>query len=275
VFSAAAGAARAESESEARERNRVLGEYYRAAMESYYRGEYTQAIARWNEILKLDPQQAQAEKLIEAARQKMSVKVTPLSSEVKKLLSAGEYAKALAKGKEFLALDPANSEWVTLVGKLEKVAPVIAAETGSGKVPVLVRRAVGAYTAKKENARLALNAGRYAAQLDKGAKAAALRELIESEYPALAQMERVVPGVHLVEQKLQASLSNLYDGKYDRALLECNDILELEPNNVLALKRAGSAYYASGNKQRAKESWTQAAKIAPDDPELKKFLKAK
>ena len=81
--------------------------------------------------------------------------------------------------------------------------------------------------------------------------------------------------MNIIEQKLQTALTSIYEGKYDKTILECNEILEIDPRNILALKRAGSAYYASGNKKKAKESWQTAAEIDPKDPELQKFMKMK
>ena len=261
---------------ELRERNRVIAEYYRLAMESFYRGEYTSAIARWTEILKADPDQAQAARLIEEARQKMSEKIKPLSAEVLRLAAAGDYARALQKNTELLALDPGNKRWLALGDKLEKISAIIKEETKQGKVQWLMRKSVNCYLAEKEDPRVSVNACRYAWQLDAGYPAAAeLKEFMETAYPDVAASERIVADMNIVDQKLQAALTYIYDGKYDKTILECNDVLELEPRNILAYKRAGSGYYASGNKKKAKEAWQAASQIDPNDQELKKFMKMK
>jgi tetratricopeptide (TPR) repeat protein len=261
---------------ELKEKNRVISEYYRLAMESFYGGEYTSAIARWTEILKVDPEQAQAARLIEAAREKMSERIKPLSGEVVRLVSKGSYAKALEKNKELLALDPVNKRWLALSAKLEKISAIIPEETKPGKVQGLMRKSINTYLSGKDDPRFSVNASRYAWQLNEQYKAAAeLKEFMETEYSDVARNERIVSGMNIIEQKLQAALTYIYDGKYDKTILECNDVLELEPKNILALKRAGSAYYASGNKKKAKESWQQASQISPDDVELIKFMKMK
>jgi cytochrome c-type biogenesis protein CcmH/NrfG len=54
---------------------------------------------------------------------------------------------------------------------------------------------------------------------------------------------------------------------------ECNLVLELEPKNVLALKRLGSAHFAMGRKDKAREAWEMALAISPKDSELKGFIK--
>ena len=98
---------------------------------------------------------------------------------------------------------------------------------------------------------------------------------MEAEYPAYAQAEQALAGMSVIDQKLQSSLNDIYDAKYDRAIIACNDVLDLEPGNVVAMKRAGSAYYASGAKQKAIEIWKKAGAIAPEDVELQKFMHMK
>lgn len=268
--------ARARTPEEMKEQGRICAGYYKAAMESFYQGDYTIAIKQWEEILKIDPQQSQAQKLIEFARQKMADKLKPMSGEIDSLMQQGRYADAFAKNQERLAMDSSNEQWKRLGSKLEKVSKVYPANTDTDKPSVLARRGIYAYLCEPDDPRFSLNACRYAWQLKPdNPRFKGLKDLMEEEYQGLAQSERIISGSNLVEQKLQAMLSNIYDGKYDRAILDSNDILALEPNNVVAMKRAGSAYYASGNKKHAMEMWQRAARIAPNDPELKKFLKAK
>lgn len=265
----------AESAEELKEKNRLISEHYRIAMESYYSGNYSEAIRNWTVIIRIDPQQSQAKKLIEMARKNISEKMNPLIVKVEGLVSQGKYQEALEKNGELLALDPTNTKWKNMDAKLGNITKVIQKETGDGRVSVLMRKSVWAHI-KDENPRFALNASRYAWQLEPKRKGTSeLKTYMETEYGDLIQAERIIPGMTLVEQKLQASLSNIYDGKYDRAILECEDVLALDPSNLMAMKRAGSAYYASGSKEKAKAVWKKAAEMHPRDSELKKFLKLK
>ena len=77
---------------------------------------------------------------------------------------------------------------------------------------------------------------------------------------------------NVVEQKLEAILNAIYDGKYEYAIFECELVIELEPDNIMAWKRLGSVYYAQGKPNQAKSTWETALKLAPNDEELKKFL---
>jgi Tfp pilus assembly protein PilF len=79
--------------------------------------------------------------------------------------------------------------------------------------------------------------------------------------------------MNIVEQKLVSALNLIYDSKFDRAIMECNEVLEFEPNNVMAMKRLGSAYYALKKVDKAKQVWKDALRYAPNDEDLKSFLK--
>jgi tetratricopeptide (TPR) repeat protein len=270
IMPCAAGLAAA---NDARETNRVIADYYRKAMDLFYKKEYRSAVAMWREVLKMDPLQAQAERLIDMAVQKMSATVQPKTVALRGLVDKGEYAGAQVLALELLTLDSANSEWMALNAKLSKVVLVAPQIVNNDRASKMLRKSVQAYTARKPNPRVAVNGARLAWQLDN--KLEPMRELMESEFPGYAQSEQVLAGMTVIEQKLQSALSDIYDAKYDRAIIECNDVLDLEPGNVTAMKRAGSAYYALGSKKKAIEIWKKASIIAPEDAELQKFSKMK
>ncbi len=81
--------------------------------------------------------------------------------------------------------------------------------------------------------------------------------------------------MNLVEQKLYVALKNIYSARYDIAIMECQDVLELEPENVLAMTRLGSAYYALGNRDKAIEIWKRALEIDPNNKDILDFLEIK
>jgi Flp pilus assembly protein TadD len=87
-------------------------------------------------------------------------------------------------------------------------------------------------------------------------------------------MEPPVGDMNIIDQYLFTALNHIYDGRYDLAIQKCTIVIELQPNNILAWKRLGSGYYAIGKKDKAKETWEKALKVAPDDPELKQFIRA-
>jgi tetratricopeptide (TPR) repeat protein len=102
----------------------------------------------------------------------------------------------------------------------------------------------------------------------------AIKDFLERKYASnLSTMEGPVGDMNIIDQYLFAALNHIYDGRYDLSIQECTIIIELQPENILAWKRLGSAYYAIGKKDKARETWEKALKVAPDDTELKQFIR--
>lgn len=78
--------------------------------------------------------------------------------------------------------------------------------------------------------------------------------------------------LNLIDQKLQKALEKIYSGEYLVAAKECQEVLDLEPDNALALTRLGSVYYAMGQVKQAREYWKQALEQDPKNDVLKSFL---
>jgi tetratricopeptide (TPR) repeat protein len=78
--------------------------------------------------------------------------------------------------------------------------------------------------------------------------------------------------LNLVDQKLQRALEKIYAGEYLVAAKECQEVLDLEPDNALALTRLGSVYYAMGQVKQAREYWKQAQALDPRNEVLKSFM---
>ncbi|HRY30463.1 MAG TPA: tetratricopeptide repeat protein [Elusimicrobiota bacterium] len=258
------------------ERQKLLEEHYARALQSFNDADYSRAISYWQKILEIDPEQAAPPGLIKQAREKLSAQLGPNEKELRLVLEAGQYDAALKKTENLSGLDPSNQRYKLLKTKLENIVEVKPAETGTGKAARLIRKGLSAYLADTEDPRLALNALRYARDINpQDPSTTRLVGYMETQYPDVAKKETVAPGMSVTENKLFIALNNIYEGRYDLAVLACNEVLELEPDNVLALKRKGSAYFALNQKDKAREIWALALKITPNDAEIKKFLASK
>lgn len=107
-------------------------------------------------------------------------------------------------------------------------------------------------------------------------------DMLRNYYPDIAKSEQIPDGFTLINYKLYKALDSIYKGEYDTAITQAKEVLGLEPNNVLALKRLGSALYALGKAEKNKKaveegrkSWKKALELAPNDGEIKEFLKQK
>lgn len=253
---------------------KIIGQKNKVALEYYEQSKYTEAIAVWQEILKSEPNNEQAKEMIKNAGEKIKEKNAATYKEVEDAYKKGQYKLAREKCAEILASNPTDEETKIVYNKLAKIIEITPEEIKNDKTLNLVRKGLTHYLAKGGEPKTAINTLRYALELSpENKKIEKLSELIELEYADLAKAEKVTPGMDLIEQKLFVALNHIYDGRYDLAIDECQQILELEPENLLALKRFGSAYYGLGKKTKAKEIWQKALKIYPNDSELKQFLK--
>ncbi len=154
--------------------------------------------------------------------------------------------------------------------RLANITPILESEVGSGKDSQLIRLAISRYL--ENDAKRALNALVYASDKKiNRAELPRLRRLIEADHPEV-EMPALPSGITLVDHKLQLTLEAIYDGRYLSAITECTDVLDLEPTNVMALTRLGSAYYAMNEREKAKQIWTRALQYDPNNDVLKKFL---
>jgi len=258
-----------------KEKRQLVRSYYDMAIRYFAEKKYSKAISYYEEILKLDPEQTQAKKLIETCRYQIQLKLGGLLNEVKQLVSQGKYNSASMKLKEALVDEPENTELNERLKKVEQIKNIFGELTTKDKTAELVRKSVSEFCENpKGDVRLMMNSAIYASQISPDdVRIKKYLELLEKSYPAEYKAMEIIPGMNLVDQKLVSALNYIYDSKYDRAIVECNDVLALEPENILAYKRLGSAYYALKKEEEAKKIWRKALKLAPNDEELKMFIK--
>jgi tetratricopeptide (TPR) repeat protein len=195
-------------------------------------------------------------------------------NKAKENFRTGRYGEAVVKLEEAKNILRDDKEVNKLQAKGKALVNIASEVKGRGRKQRLVRSAVDAYIS--ENGKLSLDYIRYASQVYKNSGlVSGMKSLIESEFAEIAEKEKLVSGIDLVNQKLQEALELIYDGKYVSAIASCNEALRLEPRNVLALMRMGSAYWAMGMADRARQTWREALKIDPGNKQLMEFLKMK
>jgi len=247
---------------------------YKDAMDAFYKKNYTEAISMWEQVLKIDPNQKPPVKLINIARSKILEGSNSLNSEYNQFLNDGNYEIAADKLKKLLETDPTNPKWNMQKEKLGRfMANVAPSITGAGKIPTLLRKSVNGYLGNEKDDRIAVLASRYAWQIDKANNITSkVFIFMDREFTEIARLEVMDNTKNVVEQKLDAMLEAIRAGKSDYAAMEGELVIALEPENMLALKLLGSAYYTQGKIGQARNAWEKALKISPNDPEIKKFL---
>jgi tetratricopeptide (TPR) repeat protein len=185
----------------------------------------------------------------------------------------GRFVDALSAIQKAERLVPDDSSISQMRRKLEGVTAIAPNVVQASQPGELVRKGVARYL-ENDGAR-SLNALRYAAQLEPSNPFyTRLVKLVEKDYPDVPT-PAIPRGKTLVDYKLQQSLEFVYDGHYLKAIETCNQVLDLDPDNVLALTRMGSAYYAMGQKQEARSLWTRALQLEPKNEVLRHFLRDK
>lgn len=182
----------------------------------------------------------------------------------------GDFSSAMDTLRESERLLPNDATIKEMRRKLEGVVPIIEKETSQTLDGQLIRLSVVRYL--ENDPKRALNALIYASEknVDRP-EILRLRRLIETNHPEI-DMPRIPNGVSFVENKLQMTLEAIYEGRYLTAINDCTDVLDLEPRNVLAMTRLGSAYFAMNEKEKSRQIWTKALQLDPNNNELKRFL---
>lgn len=257
------------------QKRQLMEQHYAKAFQLYSARDYARAIEHWNHVLKLDPDQQAAKRLLSDAREKLSSQNRERERRFQDSVEKGDFRGAYDVLQALLDADPTDQKRLSLQARLEKVVPILPRAAGRGRRAVVLRTGVAAYLGDggRADPRLAYNAFRYARELDpKDSAAEKLLRMFESENPDLAQADQLPEGVGFLEYKRKAALDLIYDGKYPQALRACDEVLALEPDDVPTLKRYGSAYYQLGKRRSARRVWQKALRLSPDDKQLKKYL---
>ena len=157
-----------------------------------------------------------------------------------------------------------------LHGKIDEIVAILPDAPENANTGDLVRRGVMGYL--QNNPSKSINYLLYASQKDpKNTALPQLVDLVKRNAPSDAT-EILDTRLNLIDQKLQRALEKIYSGEYLVAAKECQEVLDLEPENALALTRLGSVYYAMGQVKQARVYWKQALALDSNNDVLKSFL---
>jgi tetratricopeptide (TPR) repeat protein len=250
----------------------TIKKHYDTADEYLQKEEFDLAIEEWNKVLQLDPNQELASRLISSMQRKNLDKIY---TSAQTLYTEGNYIASRDQYNRILADNPTDQKTKEIIARLTDTIKVVSQVSDEGKVWGMVRKSLYHYISENGKPKIAVAAAWYAVQLfPDNAVVLAVRDFIESRHVSVIRsMENPTQGMDIIEQYQFAALNHIYEGRYDLAIQECSMILELEPENILTLKRLGSAYFAMGKKSQARKTWQRALKLSPGDRELKGFIK--
>lgn len=188
--------------------------------------------------------------------------------------SQGNFLLGLDRLNQSLDVDPANNDMRVLTARLSGVATTLPSAVGEGEVQNIIRKAVLDYL--KGDNKSAINSLRYA-YLEKDPTNEKLLQLLnklekESREKLTERSDQRKKGFSYIDQKLYDALQAIYDAKYDKAIILLQEVLDLDPQNVEAMKRLGSCFYLIEQKDKAKEVWMKAMELDPTDTVIQQYL---
>jgi len=249
----------------------AINSLYSTASELKARGEYDLAVDALNRVLKLDPSQELASRLIESV---MKSKYEATYKKARLLYREGEYIKARDQFSKLTLDHRKNKELSDEIDRLKETISLISKANARGSVWKAVRISLFNYISPDGSPELAVVAAQHALELSSGdAAARTVKKFMDSrlgKWKPQKQEHGKGPGV--LDRYMVSALNNIYEGHYGRAVEECSIVLAIEEENPLALKRLGSAFYLMGDKERALATWQKAKELAPEDSELGEFL---
>jgi tetratricopeptide (TPR) repeat protein len=252
----------------------IMQKYYDQAFGFYKEGDYGRAIQIWDEILRLDPEQRTAREMIREVQNNIEQANARRLTAVLAHVKAGQYRSALS-GLDTLLENGNRTPFASaLQAQLEEIVQIAPAISDKGKPWRLTLLSVNAAVGRAQDHRMAYNGLRYARELEpRDARIKRLLDWFLSRHPEFVNTDVVTPGMTLLEYKRSLALDHLYGARYHQAIDALNDILALEPDDLVALKRLGSAYYSLGLPDKARQAWEKALALAPSDAQLSKFLR--
>jgi len=195
---------------------------------------------------------------------------------VQKAFKAAQGGNFLVVSEQLQAaqdLDPSDKNVTSLVNKFQNVVAAVPSATGTEETAAMTRQGVLAYA--NNDLKTAVGALRQAYYKDpRNEKLLTLLNKVEAE----ANMDKTEPpkGPELfspTDQKVFDARQAILEGKYDVAIKKCQDILDLNPNDITALKIMGSAFFLLDDHTRARKLWSHVLEIDANDKEIPEFLK--
>lgn len=185
----------------------------------------------------------------------------------------GSFLLALSKFESAIDIDPSNQDIKKMLARIGVITGFMQAAQGESEEMVSIRKGVAGYVEGDD--KTAINAFRYAYYKNPAnLKLLALLNRIEKELGITttdAQKEDVV-GFTIIDQKIYDARQSIIEGKYDQALIKCQEVLNLEPANVTALEIMGSSFYMMDQQDKARAVWLKVMELDPTNKVIPEFL---
>lgn len=188
----------------------------------------------------------------------------------------GEYLTAMNLLSKAYSIDPTDDDLARAIPKIQVVSSFIEREKGTTNEAEANRTGIAYYIEGDiQKAVLALRHA-YSLQPNREELRRLLNEAEKESGETLTAAEgtkmTTAPALNLIEKKQEKAREFFAQKKYDAAINECQEILIIDPKNILALKRMGSCYYQMGLKEKAIATWKKVLEIDPVEKDVLDIL---
>lgn len=195
-----------------------------------------------------------------------------LVREARKDFRTGAYAKSAASFKKadqlLMSTDPDVQD---MMQKATAISAVLVEAVAPTEREDILRKAINRYADNNSDAVLYITYARQ--RWAKDIPVTRLYNLVSREFPERSSQLRILAGITIIDQLLQDALDFIRNGRFIQAISTLQQVLQLEPNNVPALTRMGSAYWAIEKKDIARQNWQKVLELDPNNTEVIQFMK--
>jgi tetratricopeptide (TPR) repeat protein len=199
--------------------------------------------------------------------------VKRLIQEAKEAYMRGNFLVSYNKLEQAFGVDPTNKLVDSMMNRLKEIMAYIVRAVADTEEESAIRKGVGNYV--EGEIPNAVNAFRYAyyKNPDNTKLLELLNRIEKANGMTLTEAFREdIVGFTMIDKKLYDARQSVIDGKYDQALIRCQEVLNLEPKNVTALEIMGSAFFMMNRHDKAKEVWLKVLEIDPTNKVVPQFL---
>lgn len=194
-----------------------------------------------------------------------------LINEGVKLYRNGNYTQALNNFKKAKEIEPGSTEVDIYIERIQLIATLYPSITVKDKISRLLLRGVNFFIDGDPVS--AVKVINYALSLSpEDRDIQRLLTKIEENTGVRSEKIESPAGMTIVDKLHNESLIAFRKRDYAQTVKLCEEILILEPDDVLAYKRLGSAFYAMGNKTKALQMWRRALQLDPRDDKLRRMI---
>ncbi|MDI6640972.1 MAG: PorV/PorQ family protein [Elusimicrobiota bacterium] len=185
----------------------------------------------------------------------------------------GNFLVAFNRFEKAAAVDPANKDVIHSIARLQVVIGFIPSATADTEEASGIRKGVSGYV--EDDISGAVSALRYAYYKNpQNEKILQLLNAIEKQnnLPLTEPYREGPGGWTIIDKKIYDARQAVMEGRYDQALIRCQEILNLEANHITALEIMGSAFFMMNQPDRAKEVWMKVLELDPTNKIVQEFL---